>query len=230
MSRNAVWLAMLFSLLALSSPFAQETPQAKQPVSVGLYLSPPFVMQEQGQVHRHGDRTLGVDRGIAGFAKPIPQVPDGWRPDRRCRKRRYRRRRHQSHHHARAGRNGSISPIRGSMPDRGSWSTSIKARDSPDVVGGIEGRGLPSRLRVARLCHRGGDRTADDLRPKVRSRLSAPMARRGGRELLLDHVGRRRQSIRPKERLRLDRTGMAGPMARYSALPCSPMSPHPSRA
>ena len=49
MSKYALWLALLYSLLAVTSPVAQEMPQAKQPVRVGLFLSPPFVMQEQGR-------------------------------------------------------------------------------------------------------------------------------------------------------------------------------------
>ena len=46
----------------------------------------------------------------------------------------------------------------------------------PGRRSGIEGRGIPSRLCVARPCDCGGDRIADDLRPEVRSRLSASMA------------------------------------------------------
>ena len=48
MSKNALYLIMLFSLLVAGSSVAQESPQAKQPVRVGLYLSPPFVAREQG--------------------------------------------------------------------------------------------------------------------------------------------------------------------------------------
>jgi polar amino acid transport system substrate-binding protein len=48
-SKSALWLAFLCSLLAVTSALAQETPQAKQPVMVGLLISPPFVMQEQNR-------------------------------------------------------------------------------------------------------------------------------------------------------------------------------------
>lgn len=47
MSKNALYLGMLCILLSVGNPFAQEMPQAKQPVRVGLYVSPPFVIQEK---------------------------------------------------------------------------------------------------------------------------------------------------------------------------------------
>jgi polar amino acid transport system substrate-binding protein len=49
MSKNALYLGMLCILLSVGSPLAQEMPQAKQPVRVGLYVSPPFVIQEKDQ-------------------------------------------------------------------------------------------------------------------------------------------------------------------------------------
>lgn len=42
-------MVLLCILFAAGSSFAQEVPQREQPVRVGLYLSPPFVIQEQGQ-------------------------------------------------------------------------------------------------------------------------------------------------------------------------------------
>jgi ABC-type amino acid transport substrate-binding protein len=47
MVMSALRLAILGSLLAVGSSAAQEGPRAGQPVSVGLYLSPPFVIREQ---------------------------------------------------------------------------------------------------------------------------------------------------------------------------------------
>lgn len=48
MAKNALYLVMLCTLLAVGGAFAQDAPQPGQPVRVGLYLSPPFVAQEQG--------------------------------------------------------------------------------------------------------------------------------------------------------------------------------------
>lgn len=48
MLRNSLYLVMLCILLTGDSPSAQEVPQAKQVVRVGLYLSPPFVIQKNG--------------------------------------------------------------------------------------------------------------------------------------------------------------------------------------
>jgi polar amino acid transport system substrate-binding protein len=77
MSRNALFLAMLFSLLAAGSPLAQETPQAKQPVSVGLYLSPPFVMQEQGRFTGMAVElweSIAGPQGMQSEYRPFPTV------------------------------------------------------------------------------------------------------------------------------------------------------------
>ena len=48
MSRNALYLGMLCVLLSVSSPFAQEMPQAKQPVRVGTLSQPAICHTEQG--------------------------------------------------------------------------------------------------------------------------------------------------------------------------------------
>jgi polar amino acid transport system substrate-binding protein len=77
MSRNALCVALLFSLLAVSSPLAQETPQAKQPVSVGLYLSPPFVIQEQGRFTGMAVElweSIAASQGLQSQYRPYPTV------------------------------------------------------------------------------------------------------------------------------------------------------------
>jgi polar amino acid transport system substrate-binding protein len=48
MSKNVLYLVALCLLLSVGSLFAQEMPPTKQPIRVGLYVSPPFVIQEKG--------------------------------------------------------------------------------------------------------------------------------------------------------------------------------------
>lgn len=47
MAKNALYLVMLWLLLSAGGSFAQELPDARQPVRVGVYVSPPFVIQEK---------------------------------------------------------------------------------------------------------------------------------------------------------------------------------------
>lgn len=47
MAKNALYLVMLCTLLAVGGAFAQDASQPRQPVKVGLYVSPPFVVQEK---------------------------------------------------------------------------------------------------------------------------------------------------------------------------------------
>ncbi|MET2826464.1 transporter substrate-binding domain-containing protein [Mesorhizobium shangrilense] len=49
MVKNAPCLLMLWLLLLATGSFAQELPDTKQPVKVGLYISPPFVMRDKDQ-------------------------------------------------------------------------------------------------------------------------------------------------------------------------------------
>ncbi len=48
MAKNALYLVMLWLLLSVNGSFAQELREAKQPARVGLYVSPPFVIEENG--------------------------------------------------------------------------------------------------------------------------------------------------------------------------------------
>jgi ABC-type amino acid transport substrate-binding protein len=48
MAKNVLTLIMLCLLLSVGGAFAQELPDAKQPVRVGVYVSPPFVIEEKG--------------------------------------------------------------------------------------------------------------------------------------------------------------------------------------
>lgn len=68
---------MLCNLLAVGSSVAQETPQAKQPVTVGLYLSPPFVVQEQGRFTGMAIElweSLAASQGIRSEYRSFPTV------------------------------------------------------------------------------------------------------------------------------------------------------------
>jgi ABC-type amino acid transport substrate-binding protein len=48
MTKNFFCLAILWLLLSASGSFAQELPDTRQPVRVGVYVSPPFVIEENG--------------------------------------------------------------------------------------------------------------------------------------------------------------------------------------
>lgn len=48
MAKNALYLAVLWLLLSVTGSFAQELSDTKQPVRVGVYVSPPFVIEEKG--------------------------------------------------------------------------------------------------------------------------------------------------------------------------------------
>ena len=77
MSRSAIWLALLCSLLAVTSSFAQETAQAKQPVRVGLFISPPFVMQQQGRFTGMAIElweSIAGSQGIQSEYRPFPTI------------------------------------------------------------------------------------------------------------------------------------------------------------
>ena len=47
MAKNVLYLVLLWLLLSASASFAQGLPDARQPVRVGVYVSPPFVIQEK---------------------------------------------------------------------------------------------------------------------------------------------------------------------------------------
>src|SRR5690606_24745730 len=47
--KNAFTLVMLWLVLSVGGAFAQELPDAKQPARVGVYVSPPFVIEEKGR-------------------------------------------------------------------------------------------------------------------------------------------------------------------------------------
>lgn len=49
MAKSALTLVMLWLLLSAGASFAQELPDARQPVRVGVYVSPPFVIEENGR-------------------------------------------------------------------------------------------------------------------------------------------------------------------------------------
>jgi ABC-type amino acid transport substrate-binding protein len=49
LSKTALYLVVLCGLVASTPVVAQEAPRAKQAVSVGLYVSPPFVIEEHGR-------------------------------------------------------------------------------------------------------------------------------------------------------------------------------------
>jgi len=77
LSRNTLYLAILFSLAAVSSPLAQEAPPGKQRVSVGLYLSPPFVMQEQSRFTGMAVElweTIAASQGMESEYRPFSTV------------------------------------------------------------------------------------------------------------------------------------------------------------
>ncbi len=70
-------LAILCGFLAAGSTAAQETRQAGQPVRVGLYLSPPFVMQEQSRVSGMAIElweSLARSQGIESEYRTFPTV------------------------------------------------------------------------------------------------------------------------------------------------------------
>jgi polar amino acid transport system substrate-binding protein len=75
--KSALWLVLLCSLLAVTSALAQEAPQAKQPVMVGLFISPPFVMQEQnrftGMAVELWESIAGA-LGIQSQYRPFPTI------------------------------------------------------------------------------------------------------------------------------------------------------------
>jgi polar amino acid transport system substrate-binding protein len=77
LSRSALLLAILCGFLAAGSTAAQETRQAGQPVRVGLYLSPPFVMQEQSRVSGMAIElweSLARSQGIESEYRTFPTV------------------------------------------------------------------------------------------------------------------------------------------------------------
>ena len=77
MSKSALWMVLLCSLLAVTSSLAQEAPPAKQPVSVGLFLSPPFVMQEQGRFTGMAVElweSIAGPQGIQSEYRPFPTI------------------------------------------------------------------------------------------------------------------------------------------------------------
>jgi polar amino acid transport system substrate-binding protein len=77
MSKNALWLALLCSLLAVTSSLAQEAPQAKQSVRVGLFISPPFVMQEQNRFTGMGVdlwESIAASQGMQSEYRLFPTI------------------------------------------------------------------------------------------------------------------------------------------------------------
>jgi ABC-type amino acid transport substrate-binding protein len=77
MAKNALYLVMLWLLLSVTGSFAQGLPNTKQPVRVGLYVSPPFVIQEKD--HFTGMavdlwKALAEAQGLQSQYQPFPTV------------------------------------------------------------------------------------------------------------------------------------------------------------
>jgi ABC-type amino acid transport substrate-binding protein len=79
MSVRALCLAVALILAAADSPLAQEIPPATEPLRVGLYVSPPFVMQEQGQFTGMAIElweALAERLGLQTDYRPLPTVSE----------------------------------------------------------------------------------------------------------------------------------------------------------
>jgi hypothetical protein len=73
--RNAAFLVVLCGLLASTPAVAQEAPQARQAVRVGLYVSPPFVTREHGRFTGMAVELWEALAGAQGLRSEYHELP-----------------------------------------------------------------------------------------------------------------------------------------------------------